>query len=297
MARNAERARGVLPQGVEIVEGDVTDPAVVQRAMRGIDVVYHLAAAYREANIPDERYRQVHVHATRLLLEAAMERGVRRFVHCSTVGVHSHIANPPADETWPHTPGDVYQATKSEGELLALAFNREHGLPVSVIRPVAIYGPGDLRLLKLFRMVARQRFVMLGSGQVFLHMVHVDDLVQGLRLAAVRDAAVGEVFIIAGDEYVSLTELAARIAAIYQVPPPRLRLPVWPFYAAGALCELICVPLGIEPPIYRRRVSFFTKSRAFTNAKAKRMLGFQPHVSLQQGLEQTARWYTEHGYV
>lgn len=297
IARNAARARDILPAEVELIEGDITNPDVVARAMQGMQVVHHLAAAYREANIPDQRYREVHVDATRLLLQAAQAENVRRFVHCSTVGVHSHIATPPADESWPHTPGDVYQATKSEGELLALSFQREHGLPVTVVRPVAIYGPGDLRLMKLFRMVARRRFVILGSGDVFLHMVHVDDLVQGLRLAAESESAVGEVFIIGGDEYASLNELSARIAAIYGVPAPRLHLPVWPFYAAGALCEIVCVPFGIEPPIYRRRVSFFTKSRAFTSDKAKRLLGYAPRVSLQAGLDETAAWYRENGYV
>lgn len=297
IARDPAKARALLSPSVEIIAGDVTDARVVESAVRGRDVVYHLAAAFREPNIPDERYREVHVEATRLLLEAAREQGVSRFVHCSTVGVHSHIANPPADETWPHNPGDVYQATKSEGELLALDFQRRYDFPLAVVRPVAIYGPGEMRFLKLFRSIARRRFVMIGAGDVRLHMVHVDDLVQGLRLAADQPSAIGETFIIAGNECWSLNEITSHIAGIYGVRPPRLHLPVWPFYAAGAACEAICVPLGINPPIYRRRVAFFTKSRAFTIAKAKRLLGYEPHVPLQQGLEQTAAWYDQHGYV
>jgi nucleoside-diphosphate-sugar epimerase len=297
LARSAARARERLPGEVEIVEGDVADPAVVRRSIRGRDVVYHLAAAFREAGIPDARYHEVHVLATRLLLEAARAEGVRRFVHCSTVGVHGHIANPPADETAPHEPGDIYQATKSEGERLALEFQRQHDFPLTVARPAPIYGPGDLRLLKLFRMIARKRFVMLGSGRVFFHMVHVRDLVKGFRLLADRDEAVGEVFIFAGEEYCTLNELAARIAALWALPPPRLHLPVWPFYAAGAVCELVCVPLRIEPPIYRRRVAFFTKSRAFTTRKARELLGFSASVSLDSGLEETAAWYRNQGLI
>lgn len=293
LARSAARAREALPPEAEVVEGDVTDAGAVRKAVAGTRVVYHLAAAFREAGIPDSRYREVHVDGTRHLLEAALDEDVRRFVHCSTVGVHSHIENGPADETWPHTPGDIYQETKSEGERLALAFAAEHGLPLAVARPGPIYGPGDLRLLKLFRMVARKRFVMLGSGEVFFHMVYVDDLVRGFRLLAERPEAVGEVFILAGEEYGTLNELVALIADTVEVPRPRLHLPVWPFYAAGAVCEAVCVPLRIDPPIYRRRVAFFTKSRAFTSAKAQRLLGYRPEVDLETGVQATAEWYRE----
>ncbi|MEO7965743.1 MAG: NAD-dependent epimerase/dehydratase family protein [Gemmatimonadaceae bacterium] len=297
LTRNAARAREKLSAAVEILEGDVTDRDAVARSVRGRDVIYHLAAAFREPGIPDSRYHEVHVDGTRNLLEAARAEGVRRFVHVSTVGVYSHIAHPPADESWPHNPGDIYQETKSKGEQLALAFQRENDFPLTVIRPAGIYGPGDLRLLKLFRPIARRRFVMLGDGRTLFHMVHVRDLVAGIRLAAERDAAVGEAFIIAGEEYCSLQELAARIARAWRVPPPRLHLPVWPFFAAAAVCEAVCTPLGIDPPLYRRRVAFFTKTRAFRIAKAKRVLGYRPTVALDDGLRETAEWYRAEGYV
>ena len=297
LARSAGRAREVLPAEVETIEGDITEAESVRRSVEGCDVVYHLAAAFREAGIPDSRYREVHVDATRMLLEAARAEGVRRFVHCSTIGVHGHIDNPPADETTRFAPGDIYQETKLEGEKLALEFQREHDFPVAVARPTAIYGPGDLRLLKLFRMIAKGRFLVLGSGEVCLHMVHVEDLVRGLRLLADRPEAIGEVFILAGDEYRPLNEIFELVAEAVDAPPPRLRLPVWPFYAAGAVMEKICVPLGIEPPIYRRRVAFFTKSRAFTSDKAKRMLGYQPQVDLRTGIRQTADWYRAQDYL
>lgn len=297
LARSAGRARDVLPPEVEVVEGDVVDAGAVQHAMRGRAVVYHLATTFRQAGIPDARHRAVHVEGTRLLLEAARAEGVRRFVHCSTVGVHSHIERPPADESWPHTPGDIYQQTKSEAEILALDFGRRHGLAVTVARPSTIYGPGDLRLLKMFRMLAKGRFVMLGNGKPFLHMVYVDDLVRGLRLMAERPEAVGEVFILAGGEYGSLAELAELIARLLDAPRPRLRLPAWPFFLAGALCEAVCVPLGVEPPIYRRRVAFFTKSRAFNIEKARRVLGYQPRVGLEEGLRRCIDWYRAQGHL
>lgn len=286
-----------LPLGVDIREADITDPAAVAGVVEGIGTIYHLAAAYREASHREDGYRRVNVEATRNLLESASTAGIGRFVHCSSVGVLGHIANPPADETTPHSPGDAYQRTKCEAEVLALTYARERGLSVTVARPTAIYGPRDTRLLKMFRMVAKGTFVMLGKGDTYYHMVYVDDLVNGLRLLAAHPAAVGHTFILGGDQYYPLKTIVGTIAQHLGVRPPRMRLPAWPFQIAGSLCEAICVPFGIEPPIYRRRVDFFTKSRAFSIEKARRLLGYHPQVPLEAGLHRTLNWYVRTGHI
>ena len=297
LTRSAAGARAALPAGVEIFEGDIADRAAVERATEGCEIVYNLAAAFREPGIPDRRYAEVHVEGTRHVLDAALKHGVRRVVHCSTVGVLSHIEHPPADETWDYAPGDVYQATKAEGEKLALAYARERGAPVTVARPTPIYGPGDTRLLKLFKMISRRRFVMLGRGDVFFHLVHVEDLVRGLRLMAEHPDAVGEIFTLGGREYRTLNEVVRLIAGEVGVPAPRWRLPAAPFQALGTVCEKICVPLGITPPIYRRRVDFFTKSRAFSIKKAVEVLGFEPEIDLETGIRETIAWYRGNGQL
>jgi nucleoside-diphosphate-sugar epimerase len=297
IARSPDRAKGLLPANVEIIQGEATDAAAVARAVQGTQVIYHLAAAYREARHAQQYYWDVNVGFTRLLLNAARAEGVQRFVHCSTVGVMSHIAHPPADEQHPHQPADVYQRTKSEAEKMVLAEHQMNGTPVAVARPTAIYGPGDTRLLKMFRRIADGRFVILGSGEIYYHMVHVDDLVSGLRLLGQHPRAVGEIFILGGERYYKLREILELIARATGAKPPRLRLPAWPFQVAGSICEQVCVPLGIEPPIYRRRVDFFTKSRAFSIEKAKRLLGYAPAIDLETGVRSTVEWYRAHGYL
>ncbi|MDP8219544.1 MAG: SDR family NAD(P)-dependent oxidoreductase [Candidatus Theseobacter exili] len=297
LARTTDGADKVGAHGAEPVMGDITDRDSLKNAMNGIDVVYNIAALFRSAGVQDETYWKVNFEGTRSLLEIANENKVKRFVHCSTIGVLGHIENPPADEKTSFNPGDIYQITKCEAEKLALSFGKEKGLAVSVARPAAIYGPGDMRLLKMFRMIARKRFFILGKGEVFYHPVYVDDLADGFILCAKIDKAVGEVFILGGDEYVSLNDLSRMIAKELNVPETRIHLPVKPFQMLGSVCEKICVPFGIEPPIYRRRVDFFTKSRAFDISKAKKVLGYNPKITLSEGIARTAAWYKNEGLL
>jgi dihydroflavonol-4-reductase len=262
------------------------------------EVVYHLAAVFRRAGVPDSLYREVHVDATRRLIEAATAAGVRRFVHCSTVGVHGDVAGDgPADEDAPTAPGDIYQQTKLEGEDVARETAARTGLPLTVVRPGPIYGPADRRLLKLIGGVARGRFLLLGSGRPHFQMVYVDDLVEGFRLAAERPEGVGRTYILTGEEAPTLRELVQEIARVARAPVPRLRLPVWPFWLAGALCEAVCIPFGVEPPIYRRRVKFFTNNRWFDISRARSELGFSPRVSLREGLRRTLDSYRSLGWI
>jgi dihydroflavonol-4-reductase len=298
-SRSRERfERSALPGiGVIAVDGDLMDAASVRRAVAGVDIVYHIAATYREAGQPDSAYRAINVEGTRNILEAAKSAHVKRVVHCSTGGVHGHIAHPPADEDAPFNPGDVYQDTKLAAEQLARDFGAAHGLDVVVARPIGIYGPGDRRFLLMFRGLARGRFPMIGGGQAFYHLTFIDDLVEGFRLCGTVPAAAGRTYLLAGPRYTTLEQLVQMVAKELKVSPPRVHLPVWPFWTAGLLCEMVCVPLRIEPPIYRRRVDFYTKSRAFDTTRARTELGFAPKVDLEEGIKRTADWYRREGLL
>jgi len=297
LVRDVSRAAALSDAGVEVVQGDLADRDALPPALAGVDVVYNVAALYRQAGLPEGAYRTVNAEAVGWLVEAAAAAGTRRVVHCSTVGVHGDIEHPPADEDAPLRPGDVYQVTKLEGERVGRAAAARHGVELVIVRPTGIYGPADRRLLKLFRGVARRRFVVVGSGEIFYHLTHVDDLVEGFRLAATVPAASGRTYILAGAEVTTLNRLVEIIAKEAGVRPIGVHLPVWPFWAAGAACEALCAPLGLEPPIYRRRVDFFTKSRAFDISRARAELGFDPAVDLRTGIRRTLAWYRQQGWI
>jgi nucleoside-diphosphate-sugar epimerase len=138
---------------------------------------------------------------------------------------------------------------------------------------------------------------MLGSGEVVYQMIYIDDLIDGIVLCATREEAVGKVYILTGGEPTTLNQIVRVIAEVLSVRPPWLRFPVTPVYMAGILCEMLCKPLGINPPLYRRRVDFFRKTRCFDIPKAKRELGFCPKTDLKTGIGLTADWYRGHGHL
>ncbi len=297
LVRDTARARDLRDAGVELVPGDLRDAAALEASVGKADVVYHIAAIYRQAGVSGDTYRAVNAVAVRRLIEAAARAGVKRVVHCSTVGVHGDVEHPPADEDAPLKPGDVYQETKVEGERFARDAGERLGIEVTIVRPTGIYGPGDRRLLKLFRGVARGFFPILGRGEIYYHLTYIDDLVDGFLRCGDHAAAAGRTYILAGGEVTTLNELVARIARVAGVRAPRLHLPVWPFWIAGAVCEAVCAPFGLEPPLHRRRVDFYTKSRAFDISRARAEIGYAPRIALDEGIARTLAWYRQHGWI
>lgn len=287
---------GVDLSAVEFVEGDLGDLDSLKGKIKDVDIVYHIAALYRSEGVSTQMFHNVNVEGTRVLLDESIKAGVKRFVHCSTVGVQGEIEKPPAKEDAPYNPGDHYQESKLEGEKLALSYFKDNKIDGVVVRPVGIYGPGDTRFLKLFRHIYKGNFKMIGKGEVLYHMTFVEDLVQGIVLAGETPEASGRIYTIGGNEYLPLSDLVKEIATVLDKPVSKLRIPLWPVYIAACMCEFMCRPFKIEPPLYRRRLDFFTKDRAFDITRARKELKYSPKVPLKEGLARTAKWYKENGY-
>ena len=283
--------------GVEVVLGSVTDPDVVKRCMRGVQVVHHVAAAFRELNLPRDEYRSINVEGTRNVLQAALEAGVRKFVHCSTCGVHGNVDHPPAGEDSPIQPADYYQQTKYDAEHVVLEYVGK-GLKATILRPNAIFGPGDLgRYRMIFKQLRRGWFPMFGDGQVLYHPLYIDNFMDSFVLAMEENKGVGEAYLIADEHYVTIEDLVRRAAKAMGTSVRFVHLPVWPVVAAGYVVEAVCKPFGIDPPIYPRRVDWYRQTRAFRIDKAIRELGYRPRVGLDEGLRRAAEWYRSEGLV
>ena len=276
-------------RGIEVIDGSVTDSDVVQRACAGIDVVYHLAAAQHEVNVPDSYYHDVNVEGTRNVVQGSFDQGVRRFVHGSSIGVYGIGKNGPVGDDAPLNPDNIYGVTKLEGEKVARSFVDK--LPVAIVRISETYGPGDHRLLKLFKGVARKRFFMIGPGSDLHHVVYIDDLIDGLRLAAVSDGAPGKTFVLAGPEAITTDQMVISVCEALGTGTPKLRVPLWPLMTTAVMMEATLRPLGIQPPLHRRRMNFFVKSFLFSGEAASTAIGYQPKVGIREGAKRTADWY------
>lgn len=292
-AAEAANAAELAAAGVRVLHASVTDAAAVAQALEGVDAVFHLAAAQHEMHVPDAHFRSVNVEGTRNVLEGAVRQGVRRVVHGSTIGVYGS-ADGVIDEDTPCRPDNIYGVTKAEGERLALSYGDR--IEVVAARIPEVYGPGDRRLLKLFRAIERGRFVNIGPGENLHHPMYVDDLTEALLVLAQHPAAPGQVVLLAGKEAVTTNAMVGAVAEAVAAPAPRTRLPLAPLLGVATLMELTLRPLGVQPPLHRRRMDFFRKSFSLRPTRAA-TLGIEPRTGFQQGARATAAWYRAAGLL
>jgi len=280
--------------GAQIVLGSVTDRKALWEALDGVQVLFHLAAAQHEMNVPDEHFYNVNVRGTQTVLEVASERSVSCVLHGSTIGVYGALEGTITEKS-PCRPDNIYGVTKLEGEKTALSFAPK--IPVVVIRIPEVYGPGDRRLLKLFKAVSKGRFLLPGGGGNLHHPIFVQDLISGFFAALDKPEARGEVFLLAGPRPITTEEMVCCTADSLGVKLSIYRVPLRPFWLAAWIMEKTLRPLGVQPPLHRRRMDFFRKSFKLSSDKARRVLGFSPQVDFPEGARLTAEWYKQEGLL
>ena len=281
---------------LELVVADINHGESLEPVFSGTQTVFHLAALYREAKFPDSEYWKVNLEGTKTVLQQANACGVTRVVYCSTTGVHGNIDNPPAREDFRYAPCDVYQESKTEAEKFVLSWAQSEG-DACVIRPTMIWGPRDTRIFKLFRGIYTRKLPIIGDGKTLNHWILVEDLAKAFRLAAEKPETRGQVYLIGGERVVTLEHTMRTISAVYGKPLLPFKVPAAPIQILGSCVEALCRPLGIEPPLHRRRVDFFVKSRAFDCSKAREQLGFVPRMRFEDEAAYVARWYLENGWL
>lgn len=280
-----------------LVEGDVRNSALLAEHVAGADIIFHLASAHLEVSKSDAYFWETNVNAVRNLLKLAVDHGVSRFVHCSSVGVYGPLRDLPADERTPCRPEILYEETKLKGEAVVRDFVESHGLSAVILRPAWVYGPRCPRTLKLFRTLKRRRFLMVGRGDNMRHPIYITDMLQAFELAATRPDIEGQTFVVASDKPVKLQELVDTIIGVQKLDyrPARIPLPVMTpmCWAVERTFQLI----GKEPPFSTRSLKFFTESSAFDISKAKDTLRFKPQVPLLNGLSRTHEHFVRSGLL
>lgn len=288
-ARRRELMDQLRDAGAQFVKGDILDPASMVDAMRGADCVCHFAAAFKESHVDDGYFQRINVEGTANVIKLAGELGVRRFVHCSTAGIYGQRVAGVIDETAPVQPWNIYERTKLAAERCVREYAAAARMEYVILRPTAVYGPRDDRLLKLFRSAAKGRFPLFGRGEGRRHMIYVTDLADAFVRAATEPAAANQELIVAGPSAVQLRELLQTLAQAANRRSFGPQLPLGPMLGVAAVVEDLCKWLSIKPPIYRRRMDFYLNDAAFDSRRAQNVLQWRPKVDLREGLSQTLR--------
>lgn len=284
-------------RGVKLHQGSILNGTSLTAAMEGADCVCHFAAAFKESNVDDEYFRRLNVDGTVNVVEAAARAGVRRFVHCGTAGIYGQRIEGTIDESFEARPWNIYERTKLEAERHLRAKARELGIEYVILRPTAVYGPRDDRLLKLFKSAAKGRFPLFGEGEGRRHMVYVTDLADAFLRACEIPGAASKEMIVGGPCAVPLREMLHLLAEAIHRPACGPHLPLKPMLLLAAVTEDTCKVIKVRPPIYRRRMDFYLNDAEFSSKLANDVLGWRPQVDLPEGFQKTFMAYCQDGLI
>lgn len=273
--------------GASLRRGDILNPESFADTLKGADVVCHFAAAFRESGADAAYFERMNVEGTTNVARAAVAAGVKRFVHCGTAGIYGQRVAGTISESTPIRPWNSYERSKLAADNRVREIASDAGMEFVILRPTAVYGPRDERLLKLFRSVQKGRFPLFGPGDGRRHMIYVTDLADAFLRACTAPSAVSHELIVAGPKAVTLREMLQTIAQAANRPAFGPRLPLKPMLALAAVVEDTCKVFRINPPIYRRRMDFYLNDAAFDSRQAQAVLGWQPKVDLPEGFAAT----------
>ena len=286
----ADPARGV-------VAGDVTQPGDWQRHADGCEVVIHLAARVGLGGTHDE-FWPINVAATRHALDAAVRGGARRFVHTSSVVTFGNDFPDGVDESHPVRPtGAPYTDTKIASEQVVLAAHVNREVPCTIVRPGDVHGPGSRPwLILILEAIRARRFVLPGRGEGIFSPVYIDDLVDGYVLAASAAEAEGQIFTISGGVGVQCREFFAPYHRWLGVKGPRT-LPAPMALALAGATDRVARATGRPNEVNPAAVRYLMRPGTYSIGKAHAMLGYEPAVGWEEGLERSRAWAAQAGLL
>jgi nucleoside-diphosphate-sugar epimerase len=294
LARQTSDLSRLAQAGAEIVVGDLTDAASLERAAAGQRLVFHTAGRVSDWGTRDEFVR-ANVDGTAAMIAACQTAGVERLVHLSSLTVlglpRDGRTIDEAADYGAFLPGDFYTETKIGGEKLVRAAHGQKGLVTTVIRPGAIWGPGDTVIMpRVMRLLRRGLMPYIDQGRNLLGLSYVDNLVQGIALAAVTPAAAGQLYHVTDGEEITARVALDELAAALGVSRPKVSLPYWAVYAAAAAVEDTSRALGrsTPPALTRYGVRFVACDCRYDISRARRDLGYSPRVTFHEGAQRLA---------
>jgi len=299
LVRTGSNAEPLKASGVELVEGDITRAESLKGIADGMDRVLHMATLGHMSNftVTESMFDAINVQGTQNVMAEALRAGIQRVVHCSTVAAMGICEEVPATEESLCNPHHPYGRSKLKAEQNVRSLIKEKHLPAVIIRFSMVYGPGDSRdILKLTRMAQKGLFPKVGKRPKLTPLIHVNDAVQGLLLAAEK-GAIGETYLLTNPNSLPFDEIRKILQTALGVTRLPLYVPEWAALSIASLAEKIFPAIGKSPPVSRKNIESTLADRVFSIDKARREIGFNPQVDPVEGLKETVAWYKQQGWV
>lgn len=293
---NLERLK---KQGVEILYGDIRNFKDCKRAVKDINIIFHLAAISRPMNVPKKVYYDTNKLGVINMMEAVKNKKIKKFVHISTVSVLglSPDGHPLSEDEF-QSEDQEYGLSKRAGEKVALRYQKKYNFPLTVIRPCLIYGPRCLVRAIIFKYTKKRLFPLFNGGRARMEFCYVDNLVDAILLAEKNPKAIGETFNITDGQSYSIKKIIETIAKEEGVGKPIIKMPYFLGKIAGYMAEIVFPLFGKYPPFSSTAADWMSKDvNVYSCKKAKKILGYRPKISLEKGIKKTVKWYQDRGIL
>lgn len=290
LTRRPDQARDLWDDQIEIFKGDLTDPQSIRGFTEGVAVVYHLAGSISEP----EMFTPVNELGTKNLLHECMDQPIKRFVHLSSVGVIGTTQEKIVDEKTSCQPQNDYERSKLQGEQLVLQFFREQSLPVTIMRPTIVFGPGRDKESDSFaswmQAIKSGRYRYIGNGQYVANYIFARDVAAACIYVTQFEEAVGEIYIVSDPS--PLREFVQAAADLMDAPAPPT-IPLWIAKGFAGLSAVLGNLLHISLPLTPARLKALTNETTYSTQKIRQTLRFEPPTGYKKGLVETIRWYRQ----
>ena len=295
LIRNPQKAAHLSALNVTLINKDIRELDNLTNKTIKVDAIFHLAGLRGEGRGSQEQYQEINIGGTKKLL-SVFGRRIQQFIYCSSVSVYGHHSCLPANEEHQCSPSKIYGWSKFQAEKLVQQVCLQQKIPMTIIRPVISYGPNDFygMITKLFKLIDKQQFYMVGNGENRVHLVYIHDLIEGFYLALKKPQAEGEIFIIAGKRPIMIKDLLLLIAKELSRKVPKYKIPISLAKICGLFIEklyaLVPSVFSGEPIVTRDKIDILTVDRCYSIDKAAKLLGYSPKVDYNEGIKLTAQW-------